>query len=85
MELLEASIEVTSQLADATNNRQRSLLPTDLETVNTVLGQVLGVLEDSADMMAAIDAQPDEVNLCMSQQVLHWKTLAYHGLKIWFS
>lgn len=58
VELLEASIEVTSQLADATNNRERSLLPTDLQTTTTVLGQVIDVLEDSVDMMTA---QPDEV------------------------
>lgn len=61
MELLEASIEVTSQLVEATNNRERSLLPTDLQTANTVLGRVIDVLEGSVDMMTAIDAQPDEV------------------------
>lgn len=61
VELLQASIEVTSQLADATTGRTMSLLPTDLQTTNTILGKVIDVLEDSADIMSAMDAEPDEV------------------------
>lgn len=61
LELLAASVEVTSQLADATSGT-RSLLPTDLQTTNVVLTQVIAILENSTDILTEIDAQPDEVN-----------------------
>lgn len=61
MEQLAASVEVTSQLADATNDRAMSLLPTDLQTTNAVLDQVIDILEGSTDTMAELDTQPDEV------------------------
>lgn len=62
VEQLAASVEVTSQLAGATNDRTRSLLPTDLQTTNVVLDQVIAILEDSTDILTEIDAQPDEVS-----------------------
>ena len=65
MEQLRASIEVTSQLADATNGRTMPLLPADLQTTNAVLDQVINILEGSADTMAESDAEPDDVcKLC---------------------
>lgn len=62
VELLEASVEVTSQLEEATNERTTSLLPTDLQTTNSILNQVVGILENSVEMISGdTDLEPDEV------------------------
>ena len=57
--LLDASAEVTSQLVDSTGERTVSLLPTDLQTTNFILDQVVDILEDNVDMTTS--AEPDEV------------------------
>jgi ABC-type histidine transport system ATPase subunit len=60
VEQLAAVMEVTSRLADATNDRTMSLLPTDLQTTNFVLDQVINILDGSANR-TEIDTQPEEV------------------------
>ena len=59
--LVEGTVTVTARLAESTNNRERSLLPSDLQTTNAILDRVMGVLEDNEDTMVAMNLQPEEV------------------------
>lgn len=61
VELLQASVEVTSQLAEATSDRTVSLLPTDLQTTNAILNQVVDILEDSIEIATSTGIGQDEV------------------------
>ena len=64
MELIEAGVEVTSQLEEATRERTVSLLPTDLQTTNSLLNQLVGILENNVEMIAGDEGlQADEVRI----------------------
>ena len=52
VELLEASVMVTSQLATATSDRITSLLPSDIQTTNAILDQVINILVENPGTMA---------------------------------
>ena len=59
-QILEQSASLTTQLVVATEARGISLLPTELNTTNTILSKVIDVLEDSVSMDTA---PPSEVNV----------------------
>ena len=58
-EILEESASLTTQLVAATETSGISLLPTELNTTNTILSKVIHVLEDS---VSTGSAPPNEVH-----------------------
>ena len=67
-EILERSILLTTKLVVATETRGISLLPTELNTTNTILSKVIDVLEDSVSMDTA---PPSEVHAKMFRLTNH--------------
>lgn len=61
-EQLQASIEYSSQLVDATSGRSDSLLPADLWVANVIMDQVVSVQEENIRQSEPIVANLDEVS-----------------------
>lgn len=62
MDQLQASIEYTSQLVDATTGRTVSLLPADLWVANVILDLVVSIQEETVSSQnESIITNPDEV------------------------
>ena len=67
-EILEQSASLTTQLTVATETSGTSLLPSELNTTNTILSKVIDVLESSVSM----DIAPaNEVHACMQKMYLN--------------
>ena len=63
MELLEASILITSKLAEATSYHTTSLFPSDIQTTNVIVDLINDVLEEENEAIAGIGI--DEVCICI--------------------
>lgn len=61
VELVEASMAVTAQLEESTTDRTLSLLPSDLQTTNSIIDQVISVLENNTETLMSSDEEPDGV------------------------
>ena len=62
-ESLEATVELILQLADLISTRERSLLPSDLQIINSIVDKIMDVLEDSVDYLMEVDERLDEVKI----------------------
>ena len=54
MELLEASVLITSKLAEATSYHTTSLFPSDIQTTNVIVDLINDVLEEENEAIAGI-------------------------------
>ena len=68
-EQLEASVVVTSQLSDSTNDRTAPLLPSDIQTANIIIDQVINILEENTGAMAG--SGEDEVCVYVALALAH--------------
>lgn len=71
MELVEASMAVTAQLEESTTDRTLSLLPSDLQTTNSIIDQVISVLENNTETLMSSDEEPDGVMMNTTVEPLY--------------
>lgn len=71
VELVEASMAVTAQLEESTTDRTLSLLPSDLQTTNSIIDQVISVLENNTETLMSSDEEPDGVMMNTTVEPLY--------------
>ena len=77
VELLQASMEYSSQLVDATAGRTVSLLPADLSVTNVILDQIVSIQE--GQNATTLGSGLDEVWMCFQGcHLLHFGFIECH-------